>query len=214
MNKIICVMNCTLEGINKASFSEKEIESLNYTSSPELLTGVTYIAPKQYVHVEEMTISGRKIQTKKIFLIAVRDGVAESIISVSLSALRRMHLGEVTDEEITIPAEIRSGRYMPIKDTQYYSSWEEGGLCLRGEATEGWVAKDTAFTVSKRHIVWETTPIDTKNGLNNAVTKDKKNMLLSKHKRPVFRQEVSCPDWEELGIPSEFREFIMAFRHE
>ena len=207
-------MKCNLAGISKARFSEKEIESLNYTSSPEILTGVTYIAPKQFIHVEEININGRKVRTNKIFLIAVRDGVAESVVSVSLSALRRMHLGEVTEEELKIPAEIRSGRYMPVKGTQYYSAWEEGGLCLRGESTEGWVAKDTAFTVSKRHIVWETTPIDTKNGLNNAVTQDKKNMLLSKHKRPVFRQEVACPDWENLGIPSEFREFIMSFRHD
>lgn len=207
---------CEFGNVQKAVLTAKQVQSLDYTSSPELLLGVTYVAPRQYLHVEERKINGKTIKSASIFLLAYKDGQLMAIQPCSISALRRMHFGE--DEAAPAIKAVKNGnRWQAEKGTQYFQCWEDGGICFRGEGDQGWVAKDVAFQVTRRALVWESVIEETKSGLQNKHQKvDKTEVLvLSKHRRPVFRQEVSCPNWEkDPDIPKEFKEFLAGFRPE
>lgn len=211
------VVVCEFINAQKAVLTAKQVEALDYTSSPELLLGVTYVAPRQFLHVEEKKIGGRTIKSTSIFLLAYKDGQLMAIQPCSISALRRMHFGEDDGTIPTIKAVKNGSRWQAEKGTQYFQCWEDGGICFRGEGDQGWVAKDVAFTVTRRALVWESVIEETKEGLQNKHQKvDKAEVLvLSKHRRPVFRQEVSCPDWEkDKDLPKEFKDFLVGFRPE
>lgn len=211
------VVVCDFKNAEKAVLTDKQVSSLDYTSSPELLLGVTYVAPRQFLHVEEKRINGKTVKSVSIFLLAYKEGQLMAIQTCSISALRRMHFGEDDGTAPSIRAVKNSSRWQAEKGTPYFGCWEDGGICFRGAGDQGWVAKDTAFTVTRRALVWESVIEETKQGLQNKHQKvDKAEVLvLSKHRRPVFRQEVSCPNWEEdKDLPKEFREFLVGFRPE